>query len=278
MALSLTYQGQTTAPVEIEGLTPDRVRDMPLSQIERLEIFHGNQKIPLAEMFVVRGNPSDLRIDLEGDTSGVHWIGAHMSAGEVHVHGSAGRHLGSKMTGGAIHVRGDAGDWVGGEIDGGRIHIRGRAGNLVGAAYRGSRHGMTGGVILVEGDAGDEIGHTMRRGWIGIGGAAGDMVGTGMLGGSIFIFGPCGIRPGAGMRRGTIGLLADNPPTLLPTFRYACRYRPPVLPLMFAHLCRHGFPLSEALRVAEYDLYHGDLVEDGRGEILLPTASPAVTR
>ena len=278
MALSLTYQGQTTAPVEIEGLTPDRLRDMSLSEIERLEIFHGNQKIPLAEMFDVRGDPGDLRIDLEGDTSGVHWIGAHMSAGEVHVHGSAGRHLGSKMIGGAILVRGDSGDWVGGQIDGGRIHVRGRAGNLVGAAYRGSRHGMTGGVILVEGDAGDEIGRSMRRGWIAVGGAAGDMVGTGMLAGSIFVFGSCGIRPGAGMRRGTIGLLANPAQALLPTFRHACRYRPPVLPLMFAHLRRQGFPLDEAYQAAEYDLYHGDLVEDGRGEILLRAAAPAITR
>jgi len=269
MALKLRYTAQTSVPVEIEGLTPDVVREMPLPEIERFEIFHGNRRLPLAEMFDVSGDPSDLRFEMEGDLSGVHWIGAHMKQGHIDIQGDAGRHLGSEMHGGRIDVARSAGDWVGGELHGGLIHVRGGAGHLIGAAYRGSARGMTGGTILIEGDVGNEIGHTMRRGLIAIGGSARDMVGFNLIAGSIFLFGGCGIRPGAGMRRGTIGVFGGELPTLLPSFRHACRYRPTFLRLMFRELRQLGMPLDESLEQSDFDLYSGDLVALGKGEILL---------
>src|SRR5687767_4433126 len=109
MALRLTYRAETSVPVEVEGLTPDWACDKSLAAIERFEIFHGNRTLPLAEMFSVSGDPSDKRFDLEGDLTGVHWIGAHMESGQIHIHGPAGRHLGSEMRGGEIIVDGDAG-------------------------------------------------------------------------------------------------------------------------------------------------------------------------
>src|SRR5688572_16814723 len=75
MPLKLTYRAETPIPVEIEGLTPDWACDKSLAEIERFEIFHGNRKLPLAEMFVVAGDPADKRLDFEGNLSGVHWIG-----------------------------------------------------------------------------------------------------------------------------------------------------------------------------------------------------------
>src|SRR4029453_183289 len=168
MSIKLTYHGETSVPVEVEGLTPDWACDKSLPEIERFEIFHGNRKIPLAEMFAVAGDPGDKRCDWEGDLSGVHWIGAHMRSGRIHVHGQAGRHLGSEMRGGEIHVAGDAGGWVGCEMRGGLIHVEGNAGHLVGAAYRGSAKGMRGGKIIVDGNAGNEIGLRMQQGIIAI--------------------------------------------------------------------------------------------------------------
>ena len=106
MALTLTHAPGSSLPVEVEGITPDRLRDKSLAEIERLEIFHGNRRVPLAELFRVSGDPSDGRIDLEGDLGGVHQIGAGMSGGEIVVHGDAGRHLGAGMTGGTIRRRG----------------------------------------------------------------------------------------------------------------------------------------------------------------------------
>jgi formylmethanofuran dehydrogenase subunit C len=268
--LRLVYNAQTSVPVEVEGLVPSLVREQSLAEIERFEIFHGNEKLPLAEYFSVSGTPGDQRIEFEGNLAGVHWIGAGMSQGLIHVAGDAGRHVGSEMTGGEIHVAGNAGDWVGGEMHGGLIHVRGRAGHLIGSAYRGSARGMTGGTILIHGEVGNEIGHTMRRGLLAVGGGCGDFVGLNMIAGTIFVFGPCGIRPGAGMRRGTIGLFGTSPPKLLPTFRPGSRDKPLVLQLLFRELRRLDFPIDDALMTAEFRMYHGDMVAIGRGELLLP--------
>jgi len=269
MALRLRRKSESNIPVEVEGITPDRLRDNSLAEIERLDIFHGNVKLPLAEMFSVEGDLADLTIEWEGDLSGVHWIGAKMTAGTMRLLGSGGRHIGSEMKGGEIHVDGDAGDWVGGEMRGGLIHVRGRAGHLIGAAYRGSRQGMKGGTILIDGDAGNEIGHTMRRGTIAIGGNIGDLAGFNMLAGSILLFGKSGIRHGAGMKRGTIWFLGNDTPSLLPSFRHACRYSPDVMQLVFHSLRRNGFGFPDGLFQSQFDLYSGDMIEGGRGEILV---------
>ncbi|NOY30485.1 MAG: formylmethanofuran dehydrogenase subunit C [Planctomycetes bacterium] len=271
MALSLTYTGKTSVPVEIEGFTPTWAREKSLAEIERFEIFHGNQKLPLAEMFQVAGSADDLRFDFEGDLSGVHWIGAQMSEGEIHIHGPAGRHVGSEMQAGKIRVEGDADGWVGAEMRGGFIHVCGNAGHLVGAAYRGSPKGMTGGTILVDGNAGNEIGLTMRRGMIAIGGSAGDMLGFNMIAGTVLVFGECGIRPGAGMRRGTLGLLGPNPPSLLPSFRYACTASPQVLPMIFKQLREQGLKIDESQFAGDCEIFNGDMVALGRGEIFVRT-------
>lgn len=273
MPLTLTYRGQTPVPVEIEHFTPEWARDKSLAEIERFEIFHGNRRLPLAEMFSVSGSAEDQCFEFRGDLSGVHWIGAHMTAGTIRVHGPAGRHIGSEMRGGRIEIDGDAGGWVGSEMRNGLIHVHGNAGHLVGSAYRGSAKGMLGGTILIDGNAGNEIGHTMRRGLIAIGGSAGDLTGFNMLAGSVLIFGECGIRVGAGMRRGTIGLFGPNPPPMLPTFRYAATLRPNILRVMLKELESSGFAVDQSLRDRDVDLFSGDLVSLGRGEILRRSAS-----
>ena len=43
MSLTLRYRAKTSVPVEIEGVVPDRIRDKSLAEIERIEIYHGNQ-------------------------------------------------------------------------------------------------------------------------------------------------------------------------------------------------------------------------------------------
>jgi formylmethanofuran dehydrogenase subunit C len=267
MSLTLTYLAQTSVPVEIEGVVPDRLRDKSLAEIERMPVYHGNVKLALAELFAIEGDTADGRIDFEGDLAGVHYIGYGMSAGEIRVHGSAGRHLGGEMLGGTIVVDGDAGDWAGGELHGGLIHVRGSAGDLIGAAHRGSKKGMTGGTILIGGNVGDEIGGAMRRGTLVVGGSCGDAAGFSMIAGTILVFGSCGIRTGAGMKRGTIGLLGGEPIKLLPTFRSAGRFRPLFLRLLSRELARLGFQPERGRIESELLLYHGDLVSLGKGEV-----------
>jgi formylmethanofuran dehydrogenase subunit C len=269
MALRFELINPTQIPLEVEGILPTITVGKPLGEIEKLSIFHGNRPVALADFFRVSGSPDDGCMHWVGDLSGVHWIGAGMVQGTIRIEGSAGRHVGSRMRGGRLEVSGDVSDWLGGEMLGGEIVVRGRAGHLVGSAYRGSARGMTGGTLLVHGDVGNEIGHGMRRGLMAIAGSAGDLIGFNMLAGSIFVFGNSGIRHGAGMRRGTIGLFGPEPLSLLPSFRRACQGQFEFLRLVDRTLQRHGFPAPLALRDTTVVLHHGDLLDGGRGELLL---------
>lgn len=279
MPLTLALIAETARNLEFEGVTPDALSGKSLDEIRRLPISVGNRELPLAEVFDVTGDPSDHVWHLHGGFSSVHGIGTRMRDGAIHIHGAAGRRLGSQMQGGKIVVDGDAGDWAGAEMRGGVIRIRGHAGNLAGAARLGSRTGMRGGTILIDGNAGEEVGGRMRGGWICVGGAVGPWVGKRMLAGTIFVFGNQAVGdrtaarericPGAGMRRGTIVLFGDSPVELLSSFRYACRHRPAILPLMARQLVALDFPIDRQLFAEAFKLYHGDFLESGRGEILL---------
>lgn len=268
MAITISYQPKTTIPVEVEGVTPCACRELSLHEIQKLTIYIGNEEQQFGDVFDVSGSASDESWTWQGDLSGVHWLGANMTSGSIRVEGSIGRHLGSTMSGGDITVTGDASDWVGAEMQGGQILVQGRAGHQVGAAYRGSPVGMSGGAILIQGAAGNEIGHTMRRGLIAIGGNAGDLIGFNMLAGTILVFGDAGIRHGAGMTRGTIGLLG-TPVEMLPTFRAGVTFRPPMLPMLFQRLKAGGFAIPESFDADALRIYHGDLLEGGRGEIFM---------
>lgn len=273
MPLHLRWKSDTRIPVEAECIRPEAMRGLALDDVRRLPVQFGNQEQPLGEFFTVSGDTDGDEVVVEGDCPNLRRVGEEMAEGRITIEGNVGMHVGAEMTGGEIVVRGNVTDWLGGEMRGGRIHVHGNAGHLVGAGYRGSRRGMTGGVILVEGSAGNEVGSTLRRGLIAIGGKVGDCVGFNLIAGSIFLFGPCGIRPAAGMRRGTVALFdPENAPPLLSTFRYACTYRPTFLRVYLKRLRDWGFPLSEDLQEHAYRRYCGDLVELGKGEILVREA------
>lgn len=268
MTLYLKWRGGATVPVEVEGATPDRLMGQTADDIARFGIFEGKRATHLGEFFDVSGDLDDQLMVWQGDLRGVHWVGAKMESGAMRVEGDVGRHLGSEMKAGTIHVSGSASDWVGAEMRGGKIIVEGDSGHLIGAAYRGSARGMTGGTIVIHGRAGNEVGHTLRRGLIAIGGDVGDLAGFNMLAGSIFMFAETGMRHGAGMKRGTLAFLGSEP-TLLPTFRHACRYQPLAINMITRNLMSEGLPVADHMQDAAFDLYHGDLIEGGRGEILI---------
>jgi formylmethanofuran dehydrogenase subunit C len=228
----------------------------------------------LGDFFAVAGEP-DEAIRLAGDCSRVKYIGKGMTRGRIEVHGDAGMHLGAEMRGGEIVVHGDVADWAGAEMRAGVIRVRGNAGHLLGAGYRGSEKGMRGGTILVEGSAGNEVGCAMRRGLIAVGGNAGDFTGVTMLAGSIFVLGKLGIRAGAAMRRGSIVTYerGGGSPSLLPTFKLDCEYRPVWLRVFLRHLGECGFRVPEAMVGGLYLRYSGDFTELGKGEILVWTSA-----
>jgi formylmethanofuran dehydrogenase subunit C len=265
--LRLRYRGTTTIPIEAECLTPDNLAGKSIAEIAAQPVQCGNAPAPLGEFFSVEGDAADKEILIEGDCGRVKRIGVGMASGRITVRGDVGMHLGAEMAGGEIHVHGLAGDWAGAEMRRGRIHVHGDAGHLVGAAYRGGNVGMRGGVILIEGKTGNEVGARMRRGLIAVGGDAGDFAGMAMIAGGVFIFGRPGLRPGAGMKRGTLAF-GGGAPSLLPSFRYDCDYRPVFLNLYFRQLRAWGFAVQERLFAGSWRRYSGDLVETGKGEIL----------
>lgn len=266
MSLVLTLHTQPAVPLEADVIAPERFEDLSPAQVAATALQYGNQRAQIGDFFDVAGT-ADGEVRVVGDTSRVKRIGTGMTRGRLLIEGDAGMHLGAGMAGGEIRVQGNAGDWLGAEMSGGRITVTGNAGHMLGSAFRGSRLGVMGGEIIVHGNAGNEVGGGMRRGLIAVGGDSGDFTGVNMLAGTIVVLGQLGWRPGAGMRRGTI--VSMRPAELLPTFFYACTYRPVALRLVIGHLCRLGLPVTDAQLEGRYRRWSGDGVELNKGEVLL---------
>ncbi|MCA9261520.1 MAG: formylmethanofuran dehydrogenase subunit C [Planctomycetales bacterium] len=268
--LNLRLRIESPLTVETEGLTTDWACDKSLGEIERFPIQLGGDTIPLAEAFEVTGDPRDQRHTWEGELDRVHWIAAGMASGEVRIVGSAGRHAGSQMRGGRLVIEGNAGDFVGAHLVRGSIHVRGDAGDGAGGAYPGARRGMRGGCLLVDGCAGDEAGALMRRGVIAVGGDLGALAGRHMLAGTIVGFGSWGRYPGMEMRRGTLLALGASPPSLGPTFAYACQLTTKLAVLIGRHLLDQGFRAPNEIPT-QLEMANGDALALGRGEVLWRT-------
>ena len=271
MPLTLTLREPPAVPLETEGLTPDRLAARSRAQIEALTVWHGNRRGQLADFFAVSGNGGE-ELRIEGDLRRVKFLGAGLTAGRLIIAGDAGMHTGAEMRGGELVVESDVGDFAGTGMRGGRLVVRGSAGHELGGAHPGERAGMRGGEIHVHGDAGHQVGAGLRRGLIAVAGRMGDAAGLRMLAGTIVALGGVGAQPGAAMRRGTI--VAMSQVTLLPTFAFACSYRPPFLRLYLRHLRALGLPLIDEQIEGRYARWCGDGLELRRGEILILEPRP----
>ncbi len=266
MTLTLTLHTPPEAPVEAPGLRPDVLAGLSLSAIAAQPVLHGSRPATLGDFFNVRGMRGE-SVCLEGDLSAFKWIGHQMAGGRLRVAGPVGRHAGAGMRAGLLEIEGAADDWAGAEMAGGRLVILGSAGQGLGGAYPGSRMGLQGGEIIVHGSAGAEAARAMRRGLIAIGGDCGDFPAAGLLAGTLVVLGRLGARPGAGMRRGSVVALGPAHP--LPTFNFACDYRPTFLRLYLRYLRDLGLPVTDAHIAGRYARYSGDHLDLGRGELLL---------
>lgn len=266
MTLTLTLREPPTAPLNAQALTPDRLAGLSRPEIERLELWHGNRREEVGELFDVSGaGEPDVRV--VGDLRRVAGLGTGMTGGRLTLEGSAGPHVGAGMRDGELIAEGDVGDWAGAEMRGGRLIVRGAAGRRLGGAYAGSRAGMQGGEILAHGNAGEEAGAGLRRGLIAVAGRVGAAAGLRALAGTIVAFGSLGAHPGAGMRRASI--VAMTATTLLPTYAQACTYHPPFLRLLLGRLRTLGLPVTDEQTEGRYTRWSGDGVELNRGEILI---------
>lgn len=265
--LKLTLRAPSSIPLELEGITPQRVAGLSPLEVAKLPVWHGNRSEPLGEFFEVAPDRDRLAdLHFVGDTRNVKHIGAGMTGGSVYVEDAAGMHAGARMSGGTLTIDDEAGEWLGAEMRGGSIEVRGNAGDQAGAAYRGSRRGMTGGRILIRGTAGDELGLLMRRGVIVVQGSCGEFAGASLIAGTIVLLGEVGERCGAGMKRGSI--LTTHRPNLPPSFRYSCDYRPAFVPMLLSELRKHGVGIPRGFGTT-LKCYRGDLLTGGRGEVLV---------
>ena len=270
MPLTLRFNETSSLPIESESLRPDRLAGLSEAEVASRPARIGREAVTLGDLFRIERKGNDDRLVLEGDLSHARGIGAGMASGRMTVVGGGGPHLGAGMSGGEIEVNGDAGPWAGAEMRGGLIQIKGDAGDLLGAAYPGSVRGMRDGMILVEGSVGRDVGLALRRGVIAVGGASGEGLGRGMIAGSVFAFGAVGPLAGSGMKRGTLACVDPGSSYLpSPTFAGAGRHRFPFVTLFLRAIRDRGFPVPDGLEGREWERYNGDLLEGGRGELLI---------
>lgn len=264
----LTLRKPSLIPIDLDEITPQRLARLSPVEVAKLPILHGNRTEPLGEFFDVISSTQMPGVDIHvaGDTRNVKGIGAGMSEGFIFVENAVGMHAGAGMAGGRLIIDGSAGDWLGAEMKAGFIEVRRETGNQVGAAYRGSRRGMTGGTILLRGSAGDELGLLMRRGLIIVEGECGEFACASMIAGTVVLLGGVQEGLGAGMKRGTI--ITNREPSLPPSFRFACEYRPSFLPLLGAKIQKLGVDRPKSM-TEPVRCYRGDLLTGARGEVLV---------
>ena len=267
-ALTFTLKERPRQRIDVSALTPDRLLHAKPEQIARIELYSGNRKLKVSDLFEVAGeDPLDIAFASECDK--LDRIGAAMSRGRVSVYGNSGAYLGLGMTGGAIFAHGDAGAFAASGMKAGQIKIDGNAGDFLAAALPGERRGMSGGTLLVAGDVGERAGDHMRRGMILIAGRAGDYCAARMGAGTIAVMGPVGAYPGYAMKRGTL-LLFAVPERLPATFNDCGEHSFGFLTLLARAWRAFGSPWHELKQpINPVRRFVGDLANAGKGEILV---------
>lgn len=255
-------------PLDASPLLPERILAMSQSEMTRMQVDYGNQKVYLGDLckITINTDTQDCLI-FTGSTEHLHRAGFSMRSNRLEIYGSIGPFAGAEMTGGALEIRGDAGDGLGTAMAGGEIRVKGNTGDRTGGAYIGAERGMTGGVILVEGNAGSETAGKMRRGLVAVAGAVGEMAALDMRAGTLLVGERLGKSAGLGMRRGS--LVADSCPTLLPCFSQACCMDWVWLRLLFLELRNKNFPVPKDWLNSSFTRCTGDHTVLGRGEIIL---------
>jgi len=257
-SILLKLKTKVERPLDASSISPDSFTEKSPQEIEKLEMWQGNRKITLGDIFEVSGEISkkteEISIEINGDLSRARRIGKQMTSGKIIIHGNSGLYLGDGMKGGEIHVYGNADSWVGFNMRGGIIEIEGDTGDYVGSSYRGSREGMRGGTILIKGNAGSQLGCWMKDGAIRVGGNVGLSAGIHMQGGTIFIAGSSAGRLGAEMTKGKI-ILMGNIPAILPSF-------------LADEIQKKAKVGGDKIEGPFYS-FTGDVIEDGNGKLFI---------
>ena len=98
--LTLTLHTQPDVPLELDGVTPDRLLKLAATTIARLPVAHGNRAVELGTFFAVTGDASDGDLRVVGDCSRVKLIGSGMTAGTLTVESTTLTLSGGSWSGG----------------------------------------------------------------------------------------------------------------------------------------------------------------------------------
>lgn len=271
-ALEIRLREPLSQPVEWNLQATALLQTRVLDGLQTCPLKQAGSKVRFEEIFELHETAEQTdSVTLHGDFKQLHGLGCGWAAGLLRIEGSVGDSLGEGMSGGRIEVTGDVGHCLGRGMSGGQIVVSGDAVNHIGGPAPGSLKGMTGGEIFITGSAGDLVGERMRRGTIVVLGEVGNQVGREMLAGTILLKSAPADLPGVGMKRGTILLLDQDFPDTFPGphFDYAVRYEPVFIRVLLKHL-QHAFGWNEAADISTiWDRYCGDMLEGGRGEILV---------
>ena len=258
MGILLKAKYKYKVPVDARCISPDKFSKLSISEIKNLDVYEGNRKRKLEELFEVETetltSEEGFTVRIIGDLSKVKYLGYSMSMGKLIIEGPVGMHLGERMNGGTIVVHGDADSWVGSMMKNGRIEIFGDVGDYIGAAYRGSASGMSGGEIIIHGDASNEVGCYMRGGLIKIYGSVGQFTGIHMRNGTIFVEGDSKGRDGAQMVGGKL-IIKGKVPSVLPSFTIVG--------------VRSRVKVGTERIEGPFYLFSGDLTENGAGRLYI---------
>lgn len=276
---ALRLRQPPTLRLSLRGVTPNALAVLNAAQIAALRLGHGNSLQPLGEFFDVSPGP-DNSLLLEGDLSRCDQVGWQLDGGWLTVRGPVGHQAGGAMQAGTLSIHGNAGDLAACEMAGGQFTIHGNVGDFAAASLPGSLDGMRGGVLRVRGNAGARFADRMRRGTALVFGDAADFLASRLVAGTVAVAGRVGAHVGYGMRRGSLVLLQS--PAMPATFVPAGADTPVLWQLLSRDLARLGDsgavggstkPKSNpfaSLPQCRIQRHLGDLVADGKGEIMLP--------
>lgn len=269
--LTLTLRQEPEQRLDLSRLTPQKLATLAISDIEKIELAGGKNRVSVGDCFLVSGTDVD-SVTFEGGSCRLDNIGAEMSGGSIRVVGDAGARLARRMTAGSIIVEGSVGPFAASQMLDGRVEVMGNAGDFTGGPIAGEMRGMCGGTLIVRGRAGDRLGDRMRRGMIVVLGGCGDYAGSRMIAGTIVIAGGSGNLPGYLMRRGSI-LLDRAPQSISPSFVENGPWFSAFASLLERHLIRD--------EIVDYPFlgdgparFVGDNAVHGKGELIVASNAP----
>ncbi|HKT93263.1 MAG TPA: formylmethanofuran dehydrogenase subunit C [Paraburkholderia sp.] len=269
--LTLRVKAAPALRIDARTLLPATLAALSDSEVARLPLWHGTERIALADLFDVRMHTTpdaEPCLAFEGDLRRYDRVGSAMDGGAIVVDGDVGDLAGAQMSAGTLTVSGSSGAFAACEMAGGRIEIGGNTGDFAAAALPGSMDGMRGGTLVVRGHAGERLGDRMRRGTALVFGNAGAFAASRMVAGTIGIAGSVGEHLAYGMRRGSLVLPGVR--QLPQTDRFVEIHAEVGVfwRLVARSLAKEGGAFGELAQQTPRRLA-GDISVDGRGELII---------